>query len=172
MREARAYAVLSNGHQTDQVTQKGMLALRRYQYEPDVPNFTPRITACSFDEGQDGHGREWRTVVSILRKSPWCDACERHQYEYSDIARGLGYCMTTYSGDGKPLPAFQGEPYLLSLVGDAPAVAGKLWGALNAENRVSLAVKFIPRIGASHIHIINKYEKMKVSARQGSVLTV
>lgn len=158
MRTARDCAVVSNGHQTDDVAEKGMGLLRHYSYEPDSPNFTPRITACSYWNREQ---KVWRTVMSILRRSPWGDACDRHLYEFGDIGPGFGYCMTTYEGDGNPLPAFQGEPYLLPLRGDAPAMAAELWGALNADNRVSLAVKFIPKDGPSHITFINKYEKMK-----------
>lgn len=160
MRVARDCAVVSNGHQTDDVAQKGMISLGGYIYEPDAPNFTPRITACSFWNRAEG---TWRTTMSILRKSPWIGSsgCHRHLYGLNDMGRGFGHCITTYSGDGDPLPAFQGEPYLLSLEGDAPTMAAKLWEALNAENRVSLAVKFIPISGPSHITIINKYEKVE-----------
>lgn len=98
--------------------------------------------------------------MSLLRKSPWSRICDRLLYEFNDIGHGLGYCLTTYRGDGDPLPAFQGEPYLLPLSGGARDIAETYWKALNVDNRVSLAVKFIPKDGLSKIEIINKYSKV------------
>ncbi len=160
MRETRSCAVVSNGAQTDAIAKNGMLSLRGYTYEPDAPNFTPRITACSFRDSEVGGKNVWRTVMSVLRKSPWSEACDRHQYEFNDFGRGFGHCIHTYSGDGNPLPAFQGEPYLVPLVGGAEAIAQTYLAALNEENRVSLAVKFVWRSAPSYIGIINKYEKV------------
>jgi len=164
-------SVVSNGHQTDHVKHayfNGETLGRAMQpsvpepdrpnvteYEPDGPNFTPRITAVSSWMNGTAH-----VEMAILRKSPWNDACDRHLYEFGDIGKGFGYCITTYSGDGNPLPAFQGEPYLLPLGGDANFIAGTYWDALNADNRVSLAVKFIPKSGPSHTAIVNRYSKV------------
>lgn len=167
MREVRypntVFAIVSNGSQTDGVAdgyasgQNMHSSLQGYVYEPDKPNFTPRITAVS----------GWASVqtipffqMSLLRKSPWNKACDRHLYEFGNIGRGFGHCITTYSGDGDPLPAFQGEPYVLPLYGDENFIAGTYWDALNADNRVSLAVKFIPKDGSpSRTVIKNKYKK-------------
>lgn len=160
--QGETISVVSNGHQTDDVAE-GFLrgqsfyeVMRDWSYEPDKPNFTPRITATSSWLGDN----ETLVEIALLRKSPWSDACDRHLYEINDIDESFGYCLTTYSGDGDPLPSFHGEPYLLSLRGDADQIAGTFWEVLNAENRVSLAVKFIPKIGASRITIINKYSKI------------
>lgn len=155
--------IVSNGDQTDTIVSIVGLgrsfceALSSRQYEPDSPNFTPRISAISC----------WSAVeeaptasMSILRKSAWGDKCDRHLYEINDIGKGFGYCITTYSGDGDPLPAFRGEPYLLPLYGDADVLANNFWEALNTDNKVSLAVKFILKDGSpSHTVIKNKYKK-------------
>lgn len=154
-------AVVSNGHQTDSVTE-GLLLGRNLEdlmydwvYEPDKPNYTPRITATS-TWLEDGISID----MSILRKSPFSDACDRHLYEINDVGRGFGYCFHTYSGDGDPLPAFRGEPYLVPLLGDMNNIANAYWEALNVDNRVSLAVKFIPKKGESKLIIVNQYSKV------------
>ncbi|MDO8523764.1 MAG: IMP cyclohydrolase [bacterium] len=155
--QSTGMAVVSNGHQTDAVmgvnSEDVLQILSDWQYEPDE-NFTPRITAVSY-WWKDKANAE----ISLLRKSPFGDDCNRNLYKRNGIGKGFGYCITTYVGDGDPLPAFQGEPYLLPLGGDANFIAGTYWDALNADNRVSLAVKFIPKEGPSHIVINNKYKK-------------
>jgi len=126
-------------------------ALATRQYEPDPPNNTPRISAVT-----DMRGARPVTTLSILRKSPWSDASERFHFEYGDMGPGVGYTITTYMGDGNPLPSFTGEPYLLPLEGTPKQVAETLWGALNGENRVAIAVKAIDIVtGRSEITVIN-----------------
>lgn len=155
-------AVVSNGHQTGDVASgifRGMgfaPMLREWKYEPDSPNFTPRITAASSWLG----GGAMLIDMSLLRKSVFSDACDRHFYEFDNVGRGFGYCFHTYFGDGKPLPPFHGEPYLVPLLGGADDIAKAYWEVLNVDNRVSLAVKFIPNKGPSAITVINKYKKV------------
>lgn len=148
------YAV-SNGHQTlDALDPNGLSYLENWQYEPDAPHYTPRISAVI-------DFLTWPACaeISILRKSPFTARCERSFFTLDLASSGRGYCITTYSGDGNPLPAFRGEPYLLPLKGNIDQVAQNLWESLNEKNRVSLAVKFIDRdSGVSKIKIINKYE--------------
>lgn len=157
--------VVSNGDQTDSIIQAvangedsvGRVLAER-QYEPDEPNFTPRIIGVSYLEGD---ATSFVTGLSILRKSDFGDACDRFCYQYNEIAPGFGFCLTTYAGDGTPLPPFRGEPLLMPLVGDMQKIAETYWNALNEENRVSLAVKFIEIASeTSRIHIINKYRKV------------
>ena len=146
--------VVSNGHQTDDALEWGSDNLPAdWQYEPDAPNFTPRITAgISLMEGDSAVA-----LVSILKKSPFSEACDRYNYHLA-LAPGLGYCITTYSGDGKPLPPFQGDPYLVPLAGDIKEMAQTIWSALNEDNRVSLALKFInTENNRVTVEIINKY---------------
>ena len=162
MREGDGFYIVSNGEQTNRVfetlgTSNGTgltRALHGYKYEPDAPNFTPRIAGVCFSRPEP------LFQLSILRKSPWNDTCDRLLYEYEWVADGFGYGITTYSGDGNPLPAFRGEPALLPFFGDIDDVANAYWEALNEANRVSLAVKFIAKSGWSEMRIINKYTKV------------
>jgi IMP cyclohydrolase len=161
MREKGLNYVVSNGDQTDTVISSLIpstfsldLALRGREYEPDKPNFTPRITAIN----SIAKGRT-ELFMSLLRKSLFGEGCDRFTYELTP-APGFGYCITTYTGDGDPLPPFAGEPVLMPLVGGIKKIANDYWAALNEENRVSLAVKSIQiSSGNSSIHIINKYAK-------------
>jgi IMP cyclohydrolase len=154
------FYVVSNGDQTDTVISgdgKGMLfeqGMRCRSHEPDDPNFTPRITAI-FSKRLSSPLAE----ILVLKKSEFGTGCNRFLYRYDAFAPGTGYCVTTYSGDGKPLPSFCGEPYPLPLEGDIDNVAASIWKSLNEENRVSLAVKFINagEGDRASIAIINKY---------------
>lgn len=160
IRDRRVYGV-SNGSQTRDVVHRylGCLfeALKRWEYEPDAPNFTPRISAL-YD------ARDTRDLIEImiLAKSKYSDACTRHAYRYTYLDKSIGYCVTTYEGDGSPLPAFSGEPYPMPLgQGDPKAIALSYWEALNEENRVSLVVKRItPDNGKSEIYIKNQYSQV------------
>jgi len=166
MREIRRYFVVSNGAQTDKLIE-GISAgntflgsLRGLEYEPDAPNFTPRITGiCSLDlVGQEDPFFGFH----IIRKSVCSgESCDRFFYSYDKIERGFGFCLTTYTGDGNPLPAFVGEPLLMPLVGDIDAVASEYWETLNEQTRVALAVKFISLSGVSQVKVINKFTKVE-----------
>lgn len=163
MLEKPPFYVVSNGDQTDTVMKslehQGLFflehALYRREYEPDKPNFTQRITAVS-EISRDGP----RTYMSILSKSVFGDECDERTYVLHP-GPGFGYCITTYSGDGDPLPPFCDNPLSMPLVGGIGDIAQAYWAALNPENRVSLAVKFISIFnGRSDIHIINQYAQV------------
>lgn len=163
MRKKGQHYVVSNGDQTDTVVESDLdpsnlnVILATRMYEPDKPNFTQRITAVSSLR----EGSLSSLQISILRKSVFGDACERLTYEYVPQA-GFGHCVTTYSGDGDPLPPFLGDPLVMPLRGGLQEVADEYWAGLNEINRVSLAVKFIAvDNGHSRIHIINKYGQVK-----------
>lgn len=153
--------VVSNGAQTDSVEADLTLleSLSVWEYEPDGPNFTPRITGAVWREASPN---SVRTEIAILCRSSRGKGCDRHLYSYDATTPGLGYCVTTYTGDGSPLPPFRGEPYLLPLRGaNGEEVLRDIWGMLNPENRVSLAVKTIDHAtGRSAIFIENKYQKV------------
>lgn len=163
MRSIHKTHIVSNGHQTDDVC-KGVTCgdnmqarLQSWTYEPDAPNFTPRITGeCVLWDGAVS------AEFSILRRSPWDDSCERHFHYYPALVEGFGYCVTTYQGDGNPLPPFQGEPILVNVWGATiEEIAYAYWDMLGSENRVSLAVKMIDiASGESRIHIINRFTKV------------
>ncbi len=163
------YFVVSNGEQTDKVVTFGLgvgeyagEGLFSYQYEPDVPNFTPRITGICFRRGwPSGKCEGVSFTLAILRKSLWGEACDRHFYTYDHIEPGFGFYISTYTGNGDPLPSFAGEPRLMPIEGDIKAIAKSYWEAMDTANRVALAVKFIPLDGKwSRIYVINQYDKV------------
>jgi hypothetical protein len=162
MRDRAPYYIVSNGNQTDTVFNNLVhgpfsldLTLTGRTYEPDEPNFTQRITAVS----KIHLGGTSLLTMSILRKSDFAMGCDRMTYDLNP-SRGYGFCITTYSGDGDPLPAFRGDPLPMPLPGGPEDILKMYWGALNEENRVSLAVKWIEiGNGRSDIYIVNKYEQ-------------
>jgi IMP cyclohydrolase len=141
MVETFTHYAVSNGHQTlDALSAKGLgFSLEEWEYEPDKPNYTPRISALLEPKIFAPQIAE----LSILKKSPFSKACDRYLYKLDISKPGLGYCITTYNGDGDPLPSFTGDPYLLPLAGGIEDIAQTLWDSLNKDNKVSLAVKFI-----------------------------
>ena len=134
--------VVTNGDQTDTIVEKGdfRLGCMAREYEPDAPNFTPRISACINPDGS--------FEMSILKHQfeQGCDRCQRNFFCFEGVDEGCGYFISTYQGDGNPLPTFAGEPVLVSL--PSPE---QVWAALNADNKVSLYAK----VGAE-VTIFNK----------------
>tara|TARA_B100000519_G_C14255798_1_gene444956 strand:- start:13 stop:741 length:729 start_codon:yes stop_codon:yes gene_type:complete len=130
-------------------------ALSEREREPDAPNYTPRITGM-LDVGGD----EVSIALSILkanRSDPtYTDRC----YYYPSLPRaGEGYALTTYMGDGNPLPSFEGDPLVLPMQSDPEETLELYWDALDTGNRISLAVKEISATeDASRIIIRNKYQ--------------
>lgn len=151
--------IVTNGDQTDTIheaLQKGgsfESALASRTYEPDAPNFTPRISGIvDLADGQFAY------KLSILKSAGSSeDQTLRHTYTYESALPGFGHCIHTYAGDGNPLPSFQGEPALVPLKGNAQEIALRYWNALNEDNRISLLVKTIGReTGESGLLVINK----------------
>jgi len=152
--------LVSNGDQTrsmyDAIKKGGTIeeALSGREREPDAPNFTPRISGMlRFGPSSVS------AVLAILKANPIDPSfTDRHYYYPAMPVAGLGMGLTTYSGDGDPLPPFQGDPLLLPCKGKAEVVLDTYWGALDAENRVSLAVKEITDRGAkSRIVVRNRF---------------
>ncbi|MEG2037768.1 MAG: IMP cyclohydrolase, partial [Ruthenibacterium sp.] len=123
-------------------------ALRTREFEPDYPNCTPRISGLLRANGD--------YTLSILKAE--AGRCRRQFFEYP-AADGMGHFLSTYQGDGTPLPSFAGEPLQVTIdETDAEALAQKLWAALNAENRVALFVRCSDRAaGLVHTRVINQY---------------
>jgi hypothetical protein len=159
MLELPGIYLVSNGDQTRTVyealrvggTFEGALATR--EREPDPPNYTPRISAlldlrC-----------EPQLSLSLLKANPVDpERTDRTTYRPTPPPPGLGFGLTTYMGDGSPLPPFVGDPLLLPLKGTAQQVLDAYWSALDASNRVALAVKRIPLSGeASEILVRNRF---------------
>ncbi len=160
MLELPGLYLVSNGDQTS--TMREMLkaggtfedAMAKREREPDAPNFTPRISGMI-----SVRGPSVATTLSIL-KANLLDPAQTDRYTYRPAIPLAGYGMglTTYSGDGDPLPSFAGEPLLLPCKGTPEKILEQYWNALNADNRVSLAVKEIsPRTGQSKIYIKNRF---------------
>lgn len=162
MNEANGRYIVSNGDQTDDVYKGARVgdefewSLHDRIYEPDAPNFTSRIT------GEIALDPKPSAKFAILRRSPWDDSCERHMHYYPVLVEGFGYCVTTYQGDGDPLPPFQGEPILVNIWGSsAEEIAFAYWDMLDSNNRVSIAVKMIDiKSGESQIRVINRFSKV------------
>lgn len=151
--------IVTNGDQTDTIyegLEKGLTfeqALRSREYEPDGPNYTPRISGLvHFAENR------FDFIMSILKSNdgdPSC--CNRYTFSYDNPAPGQGRFLHTYMHDGDPLPSFMGEPKKVAIEGDIDSFAGMLWESLNQENKVSLFVRFIDiASGTYETRIFNK----------------
>ena len=128
-------------------------ALRTREFEDDAPNFTPRISGIlHFKNGKYSY------ELSILKSSEGNSAsCERFTYQYFQPIDGEGRYIHTYMGDGNPLPSFTGEPGKVEIGEDIELFTQDVWESLNADNKVSLYVKFVDiESGTSDIRIVNK----------------
>lgn len=125
VRETEKGLIVTNGDQTDTIREMGCFrrALMTREYEPDEPNFTPRISAMIHRDG----GFE----LSILKRVQ--GRCLRAFYRYEGCDEGKGFFISTYQGDGNPLPSFCGEP--LEIAMPRPE---EVWAALNPDNKVAL----------------------------------
>lgn len=135
-------------------------ALTTRDREPDAPNYTPRISAMLTMKGPTP-----QLSLSILKANPANpDESDRFTYRPAPPPPGLGRGLTTYMGDGNPLPSFTGEPLFLPCDGLPEAVLDRYWSALDADNRISIAVKRIPLDGsASNLILHNRYEPASTS---------
>ena len=151
--------IVTNGDQTDTIYE-GMdrqltfeEALRTREFEPDGPNYTPRISAVMHIEGG-----AYDYVMSILKSNngnPEC--CNRYTFSYDKPIAGEAHFIHTYKCDGNPLPSFEGEPKLVGTDNDIDAFTNMLWESLNEDNKVSLFVRYIDiATGNYETRIINK----------------
>ena len=150
--------IVTNGDQTDTIYEflkKGedmRAALRTREFEPDAPNFTPRISGVmNFADGDFSYD------MSILKSADEAgSACNRFFYEYSAIA-GLGHFIHTYVTDGNPIPTFQGEPERVAIPSDIDSFTSEIWENLNENNKISLYVSYVDlATGESETRMINK----------------
>lgn len=135
--------IVTNGDQTDTIEEflkDGKcftLALRTRKFEPDAPNFTPRISGILHLEG------EFRYEMSILKSADENgSACNRYFYEYEPI-NGVGHFIHTYVTDGNPLPTFMGEPERVKIPNDIDEFASEIWNNLESSNKIALHVRYI-----------------------------
>ncbi len=158
VREHENKLIVTNGDQTDTVydfIKEGKSfedALMTRCFEPDAPNWTPRISGMiTFEEG------DFTYKMSILKSA---DAegtqCNRYFYNYNPIA-GLGHFIHTYVTDGNPIPTFQGEPERVEMNDDIDAFTEEIWSSLNEQNKISLYVRYTDlATGESECRMINK----------------
>ena len=159
VRRVGEVTVVTNGDQTDTIRDSLLAgksyidALRTRCYEPDGPNYTPRISGMVRPDGS------YRlAILKSADGNPAC--CRRFFYEYDAPIAGQGHFISTYQTDGDPLPSFEGEPRTVEL-GDetAAALADRLWNSLNADNKVSLFVRTIDlTTGQTDTAIKNKHQ--------------
>ena len=128
-------------------------ALRTREFEPDAPNYTPRISGVlHFDNGSFNY------AMSILKSNNGNPkACNRYTFAYENPVAGEAHFIHTYMGDGNPLPSFEGEPTLVDVPDNMEDFADLVWNNLNNDNKVSLFVRYINiEDGSYETKIINK----------------
>ena len=151
--------IVTNGDQTDTIydlMKEGKTfeeSLRTREFEPDAPNFTPRISGIMNIE--DG---KYDFAMSILKSDDGDPAaCNRFTYAYENPKAGIGRFIHTYMTDGNPLPSYSGEPTVVELTGDIDEFTEEVWSSLNEDNKVSLFVRYIDiATGKYETRIINK----------------
>ena len=158
LREHENKLIVTNGDQTDTIWNGLKLgasftsALATREFEPDHPNLTPRISGmATFANG------DFTYEMSILKSADAeGSACNRYTFAYPSLA-GLGHFIHTYVCDGNPIPTFQGEPERVAIPNDIDEFTDKLWGALDADNKISLYVRYIDlESGNAENRLINK----------------
>ncbi len=151
--------IVTNGDQTDTVYE-GLerqltfeQSLRSRTFEPDGPNYTPRISGIlQVKEGNCAY------ALSILKSADGNpDSCSRYLFSYENPRAGQGRFIHTYLCDGEPLPSFEGEPKLVEIGEDIDSFTDMLWNSLHPDNKVSLFVRFINiETGSYETRIVNK----------------
>lgn len=154
--------IVTNGDQTDTIYE-GMdrqltfeQTLRAREFEPDGPNYTPRISGIMHIENG-----KYNYAMSILKSNNGSPrACNRFTFAYENPEAGEGHFIHTYMGDGNPLPSFEGEPKLVGILDSIEEFTKMLWTNLNEENKVSLFVRYIDIAGGTYeTRIVNKNQK-------------
>ena len=147
--------IITNGDQTDTIfdhMEKGLSfedALMTREFEPDCPNYTPRISGvCYYGKG------DFTYSLSILKSANGNpEVCNRYFYRYAP-RKGIGHFIHTYKCDGNPIPSFYGEPEEITLPDTAEELAELVWANLNPDNKVSLFVRQVPLDGSAVTEII------------------
>ena len=154
--------IVTNGDQTDTIyelmdkQQTFEQALRTREFEPDAPNYTPRISGIMHvDKGS------YNYAMSILKSNNGDpSSCNRYTFAYENPKSGEGHFIHTYMGDGNPLPSFEGEPELIAVSDDIEEYTNLLWNSLNEDNKVSLFVRYIDiENGTYETKIVNKNQR-------------
>ena len=151
--------IVTNGDQTDTIYEEMdkqltfEQSLRSREFEPDGPNYTPRISGVMHIENGT-----YNYAMSILKSNNGNpEACNRYTFAYENPVAGEGHFIHTYMHDGNPLPSFEGEPKLVEIDGDIDQFTDMVWNNLNQDNKVSLFVRFIDiETGEYETKIVNK----------------
>lgn len=151
--------IVTNGDQTDTIYE-GMdkqltfeQSLRSREFEPDGPNYTPRISGVMHIE--NGNFNYAMSILKSNNGNP--DSCNRYTFAYENPVAGEAHFIHTYMHDGNPLPSFEGEPKLVEAMDNMEEFADLLWNSLNEENKVSLFVRCIDiETGNYETKIVNK----------------
>jgi hypothetical protein len=151
--------IVTNGDQTDTIYElmdkqfTFEQSLRTREFEDDAPNYTPRISGIlRFEESGFNY------AMSILKSANGDpSSCQRYTFAYANPIAGEGHFIHTYMGDGNPLPSFEGEPKLVEMSGSIDEFTDMLWNNLNADNKVSLFVRYVDlATGDVQTRIVNK----------------
>ncbi len=158
IREYENKLIVTNGDQTDTIYdglksgESFTKALNKREFEPDAPNFTPRISGMiTFEDG------DFSYEMSILKSADAeGTACNRYTFSYPSLA-GLGHFIHTYICDGNPIPTFCGEPERVAIPDDIDEFTTSLWDSLDADNKISLYVRYTDlKTGETEDRLINK----------------
>ena len=157
VRKTEKSLIVTNGDQTDTIydlMSKGKSfkeSLETREFEPDAPNFTPRISGILYFE--NGFNYKMSILKSIDENG---SECCRYTYSYPSVA-GLGHFIHTYNRNGDPLPTFTGEPHRISIKNNIEEFANEIWESLNGDNKISLYVRYTDiETGKYTDKIINK----------------
>lgn len=158
VRKLGRYTIVTNGDQTDTIYDAIAAgktfedALRTRTFEPDAPNYTPRVSLIA--DTQDGLKIEMG-ILKVADAS--AERCLRAFYDYEDMPAGEGRFLHTYRCDGNPIPPFEGEPEVVSLEGTLDELTDGIWNGLNADNRVSLWTETVDlTTGVRESRIVNR----------------
>jgi IMP cyclohydrolase len=163
VRTAKNCAIVTNGDQTDTIynaltkAQSFEDALRTRTFEPDKPNYTPRISGLlGWDCGRFSY------KLSILKSQDGDpESVLRFFFDYAQPKAGKGHFIHTYAGNGDPLPSFCGEPVCVDIPENVDAFINDVWSALNGENRVSLFARTLSPEGGAKNTILNRFDKVE-----------
>ena len=159
VRRLGSYTIVTNGDQTDTI-REGLAAGKTLEqslvsrtFEPDKPNYTPRISGL-----MDGFGNFVLSILKSAEGDPM--SCRRCFYHYENPKAGQGHFIHTYMSDGDPLPSFEGEPEQVHISApDAETFANEIWSNLNEDNKISLFVRYIDLSNGSCSDVIlNKHQ--------------
>lgn len=159
VRTLKNNTIITNGDQTDTIYKlmaEGLTfqqALLTRKFEPDAPNYTPRISAIVHIK--DGDCNYSMSILKSNNGNP--NACNRYTFDYETPINGEGHFIHTYMHDDNPLPSFEGEPKLVAIPNDINEFGNIIWNNLDEENKVSLFIRFIDiETGIHTTKIFNK----------------